>query len=372
MTFRTALCDLLGIDYPIVQSGMGAIAGPELVAEVCRAGGLGILAGLNVPPDDLRVMIRRVRELTDRPFGVNLWLHPALRPPLDPGEISDEVLRGAQGILNRFRQNLGIPTTMARPARAPDLMEATIKVVLDERPAVFSAALGRLDLRLADECHRRGIKIMAMVSTVDDARSAAASGADIIVAQGGEAGGHRSIDGKPASPEATSVGVMALLPQVVDAVRVPVVAAGGIADGRGLVAALALGASGVLLGTRFVATRESMAPELYKKRLLESDSGETTVTDTLSGLWARALANRFTREYTESRAPVLPPLVQRAAAGDVFLAALKQGDPDYYPMMAGQSCGLVRDLPGAGEVVATVIREARAVLRALPERVRQA
>lgn len=208
-------------------------------------------------------------------------------------------------------------------------------------------------------------------STVDDARAAAAAGADVIVAQGGEAGGHRSIDGKPASPDATAVGVMALLPQVVDAVRVPVVAAGGIADGRGLVAALALGASGVLLGTRFVATRESMAPELYKKRLLESDSGDTTLTDTLSGLWARALTNRFTREYTEARAPILPPLIQRSAASDVFIASLKQGDPDYYPMMAGQSVGLVRDVPGAGEVVTTVIREAQAVLRELPGRIRQ-
>src|SRR5437899_880585 len=162
MTFRTALCDLLGIDYPIVQSGMGAIAGPELVAEVCRAGGLGVLAGLNVPPDDLRAMIRRVRELTDRPFGVNLWLHRALRPPLDPGEISDEVLGGAQGMLNRFRRNLGIPPAMARPARAPDLVEATIRVVLDERPPVFSAALGWLEPGLAEEYRRRGIKTMAM------------------------------------------------------------------------------------------------------------------------------------------------------------------------------------------------------------------
>ncbi|MGH7344805.1 MAG: NAD(P)H-dependent flavin oxidoreductase, partial [Candidatus Rokuibacteriota bacterium] len=165
MTFRTALCDLLGIDYPIVQSGMGAIAGPDLVAEVCRAGGLGILAGLNVPPDDLRAMIRRVRELTDRPFGVNLWLHRALRPPIDPGEISDDVLRGAQGMLNRFRQHLGIPTTMARPTRAPDLLDATVQVVLDERPPVFSAALGWLEPRLTDECHRRGIRVIAMVST---------------------------------------------------------------------------------------------------------------------------------------------------------------------------------------------------------------
>jgi len=371
MTFRTALCDLLGIDYPIVQSGMGAIAGPELVAEVCRAGGLGILAGLNVPPDDLRAMLKKVRALTDRPFGVNLWLHRALRPPIDPAEVGDDVVRGAQGMLNRFREHLGIPTTWTRPNRAPDLVDATIKVVLDERPAVFSAALGWLEPALADECRRRNIKIMAMVSTVEDARAATATGADVIVAQGGEAGGHRSIDGKPASSEPTTIGVMSLLPQVVDAVRVPVVAAGGIADGRGLVAALALGAGGVLLGTRFVATRESMAPEIYKKRLLESESGDTTVTDTLSGLWARALANRFTREYTEAGAPVLPPLVQRGAANDVFVGALNRGDADYYPMMAGQSVGLVRDLPGAGEVVETVIREARAVLSALPGRIRQ-
>jgi nitronate monooxygenase len=371
MIFRTALCDLIGIDYPIVQSGMGAIAGPELVAEVCRAGGLGILAGLNVAPDRLRVMIRRVRELTDRPFGVNLWLHRALRPPIDPDAIGDETLRGAQGMLNQFRQRLGIPATTARPGRAPDVVNAAVEVVLDERPAVFSAALGWLEPALVEKCRRRGIKVLAMVSNVEDARAAAADGADVIVAQGGEAGGHRSIDGKPASSESTTIGTMALLPQVVDAVNVPVVAAGGVADGRGLVAALALGASGVLLGTRFVATRESMAPELYKKRLLESESGATTLTDTLSGLWARALANRFTREYAESGAPVLPPLVQRAAADDVFVAALKQGDADYYPMMAGQSVGLIRDLPGAGEVVTTVIREARAVLGALPQRIRQ-
>jgi nitronate monooxygenase len=371
MSFRTALCDLLGIEYPIVQSGMGAIAGPELVAEVCRAGGLGILAGLNVPPDDLRKMIRRVRELTDRPFGVNLWLHRDLRPPIDPAGIPEATLRGAQEMLNRFRQSLGIPTTTSRPARAPDLLDATIQVVLEERPPVFSAALGWLDHRLSESCHRRDIKLLAMVSTVADARVAAAEGADVIVAQGGEAGGHRSIDGKPTTPDSTTVGTIALLPQVVDAVRVPVVAAGGIADGRGLVAALALGASGILLGTRFVATRESLAPELYKKRVLESESDATTVTDVLSGLWARALANRFTREYTEAGAPVLPPLVQRSAANDVYIAALKQGDAEYYPMMAGQSVGLIRDLPGAAEVVQAIVREARAVLQALPERVRQ-
>jgi nitronate monooxygenase len=362
---RTPLCGLLGIDSPILQSGMGQVAGPDLVAEVSRAGGLGILAGLNVAPDALRAAIREVRALTDRPFGVNLWLHSDLRPTIDPATIPEETLRGAQGMLNRFRARLGVPETTARPPRGPNLVDDALEVVLDERPAVFSAALGTPGRAVLAECRRRGIKVMAMVATLEDARQADADGVDVLVVQGAEAGGHRSIDGKPGSPESASVGMMVLLPQVADAVRAPLVAAGGIADGRGLVAALALGAQGVLLGTRFVATRESKAPELYKKRLLESESTATALTDVVTGLWARALDNAFIREYTASRAPVLPPHVQRNAAADVYGAALKQGEAEYYPMMAGQSVGMIRDLPGAGEVVETIMREAREVLASL-------
>jgi nitronate monooxygenase len=369
--FRTALCDRLGIEYPIVQSGMGGVAGPDLVAEVCRAGAFGILAGLNLQPDDLRTMIRRVRALTDRPFGVNLWLHSALRPPIDPTTVPEPLVRSAQAALNRFRERLGVPATFARPAAAPDVVEAAFRVILDERVPVFSAALGRLEREMVVACHERGTQVMVMVATVEHARAAAAAGADVIVAQGSEAGGHRSVDGKPATLEAaTGIGTMSLVPQVVDAVRVPVVAAGGIADGRGLAAALALGASGVLLGTRFVATRESQAPEFYKKRLLEGESEATTLTDVFSGLWARALPNTFSREYAAAGAPVLPPLLQRSAANDVFMAALKQGDGEHYPLWSGQSVGLIRDLPGAAEVVEAIVREAHAVLATLPRRVR--
>jgi nitronate monooxygenase len=371
MSFRTTLCDLLDIEYPVVQSGMGGVAGPDLVAEVCRAGGLGILAGLNVGPDDLRALIRRVRALTDRPFGVNLWLHSALRPPVDPATVPAAVLQAVQGTLNQFRSRLGIPASLARPAAAPDVVEAALRVILDERVPVFSGALGCLDQEMVSACHARGVKVMVMAAAVEDARKAVAAGADVIVAQGSEAGGHRSIDGKPASLEAAAgTGTMALVPQMVDAVRVPVVAAGGIADGRGLVAALALGASGILLGTRFVATRESQAPEFYKKRLLEGESEATTVTDAFTGLWARALPNAFSREYRASGAPVLPPILQRNAANDIYQASLQQGDGEYYPMWSGQSVGLIRDLPGAAEVVEAIIREARAVLTTLPNRVK--
>jgi nitronate monooxygenase len=258
---RTRLCDLLGIEYPILQSGMGGAAGPDLVAEVSRAGGLGILAGLRLTGDQLRAAIRRVRELTDRPFGVNLWLHTELMPPADVSKIPEGTLRQVQDTLNRFRTRLGIATKEGRPAAVPDLIREAFEVILDERVPVWSIGLGNPDPGWVQRCHQRGVKIVAMVATVDDARAVAGSGVDAVIAQGAEAGGHRSTWVKPASREAAQIGALALVPQIVDAVKVPVIAAGGIADGRGLVAALALGAQGVLMGTRFVATREATAAE---------------------------------------------------------------------------------------------------------------
>jgi nitronate monooxygenase len=368
--FRTDLCDLLGIEYPIVQSGMGGVAGAELVAEVCEAGGLGVLAGLNLTPDQLREGIRKVRALTKRPFGVNLWLHPELRPPADVSQIPEARVSAVQSVLNPFRGRLGLPTTLARPSGLPDVIEHAFHVILDERPSVWSIGLGDPGASMTRECHARGIKVIAMVTTSADARTVAASGVDVVVAQGGEAGGHRSAWVKPHSPAAISVGTIALVPQVVDAVSIPVVASGGIADGRGLVAALVLGASGVLLGTRFVATRESSAPEFWKKALLERSGEETVVTEAVSGLYARFLRNTFTEEYRASGAPVLPALVQARAAADIFGEAAKRQEPEYFPMPTGQSVGLIRDIPGAREVVENVIREARAVLDALPRRAR--
>jgi nitronate monooxygenase len=370
MRLRTSLCDLLGIEYPILQSGMGGVAGPEMVAEVSRAGALGILAGLRLTRDQLRAGIRRVRELTDRPFGVNLWLHTELMPPADVTKIPEGTVRKVQDTLNRFRVRLGIPVSELRPPPVPDLIGEAFEVILEERVPVWSIGLGNPDRGWVERCHERGIKIVAMVATVDDARAVAASGVDAVIAQGAEAGGHRSTWVKPASREAAQVGALALVPQVVDAVTVPVIASGGIADGRGLVAALALGAEGALMGTRFVATRESMAAEFWKKSLLERDSEATTVTDAISGLYGRALRNTYTEEYAAAGAPVLPALVQSSAAKDIFDAAWARQNGEYYPMWSGQGVGLIHDLPGAGEVVETIVREARAVMERLPTRVK--
>jgi nitronate monooxygenase len=365
---HTALCDRLGIKYPILQSGMGRIAGPELVAEVSHAGGLGILAGLRLAADDLRAQIRRVRELTDRPFGVNLWLHEELQPPHLPSELSPDAVRSVQRVLNRFRDRLGVPHANEAPPPVPDVIADAIEVILEERVPVWSIGLGNPAPELVERCHEREIAVVAMIATVEDARAVADAGVDVVVAQGAEAGGHRSTWRKRASPSDAAIGTIALVPQVVDAVRQPVVAAGGIADGRGVVASLALGASGVMLGTRFVACRESMAPSMYKEALLRSGSGDTAITDAFTGLYARALRNTFAREYDASGAPVLPSLLQSSAADDVYRAASALGNAEYFPLWSGQSVGLVQHLPGAAEIVAAIVREAEETLARLVAR----
>lgn len=370
---RTRLCDLLGIEYPIIQSGMGGVAGPDLAAEVSRAGGLGIVAAVRLTADQVRQAIREIRQRTDRPFGVNLLIPPDMRPPVPAERISNDAVQAVHAALNPIRKDLGLPAASARPAPPPDLIPEAFQVILDERVPVFSVGLGNPGREMIDECHRRGIKVIAMVSTAEDARTVEATGLDAVVAQGGEAGGHRSTFDKPPSPEIGAVGAMALIPEVADAVRIPVIAAGGIADGRGLVAALALGASGILMGTRFIATRESMAIEMYKKSLLERSGDATTLTDAFSGRYARALKNAFTERYARSGAPVLPFLWQGSAANDIYVEASKQANPDYFPMWAGQSVGLIHNLPGAAEVVESVVREARQLLlERLPQTVRLA
>src|SRR5262245_7347327 len=358
----SSLARLLNIQHPIVQSGMGRVAGPELAAEVSRAGGLGILAGLNLVPDDLRAQIRRVRELTTAPFGVNLWLHPQVVRPIDPSQLRAADVAAVNAALNPARRAVGVAESDAPPPPRPDLLPAALDVVLAERVPVWSVGLGLPGPDMIDRCHAHDVRVMAMVTNVEDARAADTAGVDIIVAQGAEAGGHRSVWRADAPGD---VGTFALVPEVVDAVQAPVVAAGGIADGRGLVAARALGASGILLGTRFVATRESMAADFWKQAILRSSADATAVTRAFTGLPARVLRNRFQQRYDESNAPVLPGLLQAALEHDMWVAAARENKPDYFPLYAGQSVGVIHDLPSAGDVVRTIVAEAENVLRDL-------
>ena len=365
MSLRTPLCDLLGIEYPILQAGMAGAAGPELVAAVSNAGALGILPGLNVPPDRLREQIHKIRTLTQRPFGVNLWLHADMWPPADVSRVPAATVAAARATLDGIRARLGLPASKAAPTSSPDIVGAAFDVIVEERAPVFTAAVGEPTPDMIRRCHERGMKVLAMVTTVRQARAVEGIGVDAIVAQGSEAGGHRSLGVKPDRVTAGGIGTLALVPQVVDAVSVPVVAAGGIADGRGLAAVLALGAQGAQIGTRFVVTREGTAADFRKKAVLEAESEETALTDVVSGLWSRYIRNAYIEEYEKTGAPVLPVHAQTRFAQDIFDEANRREDASWLPLATGQSVGLVRDLPGAAEVVERIAREAEAVLVSL-------
>jgi nitronate monooxygenase len=365
MPLHTPVCKLLGIDHAILQSGMAPIGGPELAAAVSAAGGLGILGAAHLPADEVRRRIREVRRRTDRPFGVNLLLHEQVSPPVDAATFGDATVNAIHNVLNRMRVRLGLSPRTDRPPTRPNHVPAVIDVMLEERVPVFSVGLGNPPREIVDRFHAQGGKVIAMVTTPDDARSVVANGVDVVVAQGSDAGGHRSNWRKPPSVQHSAIGTMSLIPAVVRAVDVPVIAAGGIADGRGVVAALALGAQGVMVGTRFVATQESLARDFYKNELIKAGSDDTVITDSYTGLYARLLRNSYIAEYDASGAPTLPGYAQLGVNNDILARALSREDREFYPLWAGQGVGLVTDVRPAAEVMQLLMHEADDAIRGL-------
>jgi NAD(P)H-dependent flavin oxidoreductase YrpB (nitropropane dioxygenase family) len=313
---RTPFTELIGIEHPVVCAGMGGgHTGGELVGRVSEAGGLGVIGASFLPPQEVESMVRRAREITSKPIGINLLLH-ATQDRLDE--------------------------------------------VLDLEPVVLSTAWPRDDQDLAAifaKAHERGIRVMHMVPRVEDGVRAAEAGADVIVAQGNEGGGHVG-----------EIGTTVIVRQVVNSVApIPVLAAGGLVDGAGLAAALALGADGVLLGTRFLATDEAPVEAAYKEAIVASrgdDTIVTTVADTLSGrdwpgAWSRVRRTRFIEEWLGRE----PELRRRRAAVWAVLEAAEESDPDYGVMWIGQSAGLVDSILPAGDVVRGIVAEAEEILR---------
>lgn len=357
-SLSTPLCELLGVRYPVIQAPMaGGWTTPELVAAVSNAGGFGSLAGAGVPPERLREEIRAVKERTDRPFAVNFLLAP-------PGPGSHDVA-AVQRFLDGFRERFGIPPGETEIEPPSFSLGEQLEVVFEEEVPVLSVALGDPG-ELAGRAHEEDMLIVSMVATVEDAVRDAEGGVDVVVAQGAEAGGHRSTVELGPGGEAPLVGTLALVPQVVDVVGVPVVAAGGISDGRGLVAALALGAAGVQMGTRFLLARESAAHPVYRRRLLEATETDTVVTRVFTGRPARGLRNRFVEEYLSAGSEPLAWPLQRAAAGDIYAAAQAADDGDYSPLLAGQGLRMLEEEgQGAAGIVEEVVAEAVAVLSRL-------
>lgn len=354
---RTRLCDLFAIRYPVIQAPMaGGWTTPELVSEVSNAGGLGMLAGARVSPEKLREDIRAVRARTARPFGVNFLLAPP--------EAGNRDTISVQHFLDSFREELGLSSGETDLELPPSSLSEQLEIVFEERVPVLGFALGEPG-DLVEQAHANGMLVTPTVTTVEEAALVAEGGADVVIAQGAEAGGHRSTFEVDPSGEAPLVGTMALVPQVVDAVDVPVVAAGGIMDGRGLLAALALGAAGAQIGTRFLLSRESGAHPAYRERLLAATEEDTLVTRAFTGRPARGLRNRFAEEYQEAGPEPLAWPLQSAAAGDIYRASQSANNGDYSPLFAGQGLRMLKDEQGAAEIIEEIVNEAETVLSRL-------
>lgn len=353
---HTPLCDLLGIRYPIVQAGMAGATTPELVAAVSNAGGLGVFGAALTPPDRVREVIRAIKSLTDRPFGVNFQLAPT--------EQGNSDVAAVQGFFDHFREELGLaPGTIELTLPSWSLSEQ-LQVVFEEQVPVLSTGLGDPS-ELVEQAREAGALVMAMVTTVEEAVRVVKGGANVVVAQGAEAGGHRGTFEIGPGGEVPMVGTLALVPQVVDAVRAPVLAAGGIMDGRGLVAALALGAEGAMLGTQFVMAVESAVPPVYKEMMLAATEVDTIITHVLTGRPTRALPNHIIEEYLRSGPEPLGWPFQRIAAQDIYMAARERNDADYLVLQPGQGVRMLKAGRGATEIVAELVAEAEAVLQRL-------
>jgi len=368
MALRTPICDLLGIQYPIALAGMGGASTPRLAAAVSNAGGLGILGAAGCQPDELRAWIAETRRLTTKPFGVDTLLPASVRrskPEGAKGPSPLDQLPKLQSFAREFMEKEGLVLAQTpRPAeprpesgaRRPqplskEFFEAQMEVVVQERVPVYAAGLGDPGPWI-DRLHKNGTVVMAVVGAVRHARKVAESGVDVIVAQGHDAGGHNS-----------PVGTMALIPQVVDAVaQIPVLGAGAITDGRGVAAALMLGAQGAWVGSAFLATDEAGIQDFQKEAIVDSDEEGTVVSRSVTGKPARLIRSKWTQAFAESGYEALPMPFQSMVSGPVLLAGSIGKRKDIVPGFAGQGIGMIKSIRPAAEVLREMVAGAEKAL----------
>ncbi len=318
MTIRTPICDMLGIEHPILLAGMGGVSYAELCAAVSNAGGFGTLGMAGRSPNEIRDEIKKTRDLTDKPFGVDLL------------------------------------------AAVPESLERTADIIIEGGAKAFISGLGVPPPHLVKKFHDAGLKVMNVNGTVKHARSAEAGGLDAVVAQGTEAGGHTG-----------RIAGLALIPQIVDAVKIPVIAAGSIVDGRGLVAALALGAQGVWIGTRFIASREAHAGGLYRQVIVDAGDEDTIITRSYSGKPMRVFRNEWVADW-ESRPediqkfPAQAILSHQAGVMGGIGGQIEGLSRERSAFAMGQGAGAVHDVKTAKEIVRDIMAEAEAIIGHLP------
>ncbi len=316
-SLHTPICDYFGIEYPIFLAGMGGVSASAVTAAVSNAGGLGIMGGATMGVDLLREEIKKTKELTDKPFAVDLL------------------------------------------APIPDMIREHMEVVFEEDIRIFVAGLA-VPAEFIDEMHKRDMKVMVMCGKVRHAEKSQAAGADVVAAQGTEAGGHTG-----------EIGGMSLIPQMVEAVDIPVIAAGGLGNGRGLVAALALGAQGAIFGTRFIATPEAQAAPGYQKAIVAARDDSTVRSRSYTGKPARAIRTKRIEEWEAKADEIQDFPMQGAISGqEGVMDYMGRGDPAAFDpnrtfMPAGQGAGLIHEMKPAAEVFADIVHEAEETIEEL-------
>jgi nitronate monooxygenase len=352
-----ALLDLLGTDIPIIQAPMAGASGSEMAIAVSESGGVGSLPCAMLDADGVRAELAFVREHTAKPINVNFFCHPAPRP--DASAEAAWKLR-----LKAYYTELGLDASAPSSGgpRAPPFGEDTCQVIEDLRPRVVSFHFGLPEPSLLSRVKAAGCTVLSSATTVEEARWLEAHGCDAVIAQGYEAGGHRGMFLE--EELATQTGTLALVPQVVDAVRVPVIAAGGIADGRGVAAAFALGAAGAQIGTAYLFTPEALISPLHREALRHGCEGNTALTNVFSGRPARGIMNRVMREIGPmcSAAPAFP--TAGGALAPLKAKAEAAGCTDFSALWSGQAAQLGQEM-GAAELTRRVAEDAGQRLAAL-------
>ena len=346
---RTDFLELLGITHPIVQAPMSGSISPTQAAAVSNAGALGSIGTAGQPTAVVREQVKALRQATNQPFNLNFFVHA--RPGSNP-----QATARVRATLAPYFDEFGLGPVPEPTEPFPTFGEEQLELVLELRPRVVSFHFGLPTTAAVQRIKAAGGIILSSATTVAEARSLEANGADVIIAQGLDAGGHRGSFSE--SPGAGMVGTMALVPQIVDAVRVPVIAAGGIADGRGIAAAFALGASGVQMGTAFLGCPEATISPLHRVQLRTATDDATELTHAFTGRPARAIRNRFIAEMADSEHLDFP--LQASLVGPLWRLPSDEARTAFTPFWAGQAAPLVRDLP-ASRLVETLAAEAQAI-----------
>ena len=351
---KTRISSSLGIEYPIIQGPLGGLSTQRLTASVSNFGGLGSFGAHSLGPSAIGDVIAEIRALTPKPFAINLWVsmedegartshREAFSRSLEP---LAEHIRALGGALPTYK------------AYVPIKFEDQVRVLLDAKVPAFSFIYGIPPKEILDECRAQGILMIGAATTPDEAVVLEQAGVDVIAASGFEAGGHRGSFLRPAIESLT--GTFSLVPQVVDAVSVPVVAAGGIGDARGIVAAFALGAEGVQIGTAFLACEESGASALHRNAILSGNARKTGLTRGFTGRLARGIKNQLFEKLNRPGVEVLPYPLQRALVKNLSILAEKAEKPELLPLWAGQSANLSRQ-SDATALLQTLVSEVSAI-----------